>query len=339
VNVHGPQRGVPAAPTAAPTGAPTGELAALELLAQRQASGSSPSERADGYRLALVIEGGGNRAAYSAGMAIALARAGLIRCFDDVYGTSGGALNGAWILTESGADALSLWASPAYAAERVADIRHLLRGRALVDLDHLLNHVYRHVFPMEFEAILASNVKLHPVATDAATGEATDLFDVICDVSSLKTALKASASLPLLAGRPVALAGRRFIDGGLSEPVPVHRALAEAATHVLVLRTRREDQAVKPPSGKERAVMLPWLTAFAPGARTKYQGRHLLHRSDEVAFASDGRIVQIRPPSGSVDVARLTADSALIAEALDIGERLASDALASAGVVLSGHSH
>jgi predicted patatin/cPLA2 family phospholipase len=307
-------------------------LSPLQLLELRRREASRPGTRSDDCRLALVLEGGGNRAAYSAGMAISLARAGLLPCFDGIYGTSGGALNGAWILTETGADALALWASPAYAAERVADVRRLLRGRPVLDLDHLLHHVYVNVFPMDFEAILRSPVPLHPVATDADTGEAVDLSDLVHDVHTLRTALQASACLPLLAGRPIALAGRRFVDGGLAEPVPVHRALAQGATHVLVLRTRRAGQTVQRPSWKERSVMLPWFTAFAPGARTPYLERHLRHHDDETSFAADARIVQLRPPEGSVEVSRLRADSALIGEALRVGEHTATAALVGAGI-------
>lgn len=304
----------------------------LELIASRQQTSSTPSDRRDGSRLALVIEGGGNRAAYSAGMAMTLSRAGLIQCFDAIYGTSGGALNGAWILTDTGLDALRLWASPAYAAERVADIRRLLRGKAVLDLNHLLHHVYVNVFPMDFHAILSSAVPLHPVATCAATGRAVDLAPLIRDVPSLQTTLKATAALPLLAGRPIMIEGQRYIDGGVAEPIPVHQALEQGATHVLVLRTRRCDQNVQAPSRRERMVMVPWFAAYAPGARHAYLNRHLRHAHDEDLLATDPRIVQLRPPVGSLDVSRLTTECSVIAEALTLGARAATDALESAGI-------
>jgi hypothetical protein len=52
------------------------------VLAARAAAGSVPGRRDDGYRLALVIEGGGSRAAFCSGMALAVERHGVLPCFD-----------------------------------------------------------------------------------------------------------------------------------------------------------------------------------------------------------------------------------------------------------------
>lgn len=53
----------------------------LEVLRTRRDSRSVPGERDDGFRVALAVEGGGNRAAYSAGMALGLDEAGLTNSF------------------------------------------------------------------------------------------------------------------------------------------------------------------------------------------------------------------------------------------------------------------
>ncbi|HEX5303933.1 MAG TPA: patatin-like phospholipase family protein [Streptosporangiaceae bacterium] len=76
-----------------------------------------------------------------------------------------------------------------------------------------------------FAAVLASPVEFHPLATDAATGQSTDLRPLVTTPAELRLALRASAVLPLLAGPPVDLGGRRFYDAGLSESVPYRTAL------------------------------------------------------------------------------------------------------------------
>jgi predicted patatin/cPLA2 family phospholipase len=293
---------------------------AWEVLRARREAGSRPGQRRDDALVALVIEGGGNRASYSAGMAIALEQLGLVDCFDDVYGTSGGALNGAWMLTREGEKWLPSWATPEYAAQRVADARRLLGGRPVVDLHHLLHHVYVNVFPMDFAAILASPVRLHPIATDAATGASTDLAPYVTDQPTLQTALRATSALPLLAGRPVRLGGQAFVDGGVTEPVPFRTALAQGATHLLVLRTRRAEQRVEPSRAAQRLVMSGWFAAFAPGARAPYLRRDRIHLDDERELAAASPVVQqVRPPAGSPDVARLAKDLALVGSAIEIG--------------------
>ena len=209
----------------------------LRVLGERAAAGSLPGARRDGLRVALAIEGGGMRGAISAGMALALDELGLVSAFDAVYGASAGAITGAWLLSRP--QGLRGWIEPAYAR---AFIRRsaLLRGRPVADIRALIEELYQTTFPMDFGAVLASSVEFHPLATDATTGQSTDLRPLCGSPAELRLALRASAALPLLAGPPVQLDGRRFYDAGLSESVPYRTALAQGATHVLVLRSRRE---------------------------------------------------------------------------------------------------
>ena len=109
----------------------------------------------------------------------------------------------------------------------------------MVDVETLVEVVYQTEFPMDFASILASPVEYHPLATDAATGESTDLRPLIADAAELRLALRASASLPFLAGPPIELRDRRFYDAGVAESIPFRTPLAQGATHILVLRSRR----------------------------------------------------------------------------------------------------
>jgi predicted patatin/cPLA2 family phospholipase len=208
----------------------------LRALADRARAGSFPGRRDDGMRIALAIEGGGMRGTVSAGMALALHELDLVPSFDAVYGASAGAITGAWLLS-SRPEGLRGWAEPSY-AKALIRWSALLRGRPVVDVRTLIEVVYQTEFPMDFASVLASPVDYHPLATDAATGASTDLRPLISDAAELRLALRASASLPFLAGPPVELRGRRFYDAGVAESIPYRTALAQGATHVLVLRSR-----------------------------------------------------------------------------------------------------
>ena len=96
----------------------------LRVIDERVRSGSKPGQRSDAYRLALSIEGGGMRGTVSAGMAIALFELGVVSAFDAVYGSSGGAITGAWLLS-SEPERLRGWAHPDYA-------RTMIRWSALL---------------------------------------------------------------------------------------------------------------------------------------------------------------------------------------------------------------
>jgi predicted acylesterase/phospholipase RssA len=207
----------------------------LRALAARRRTDGRPGARDDGLRIALIIEGGGMRGVISAGMALTLDELGLVSAFDAVYGASAGAITGAWLLSRP--EGLRGWVEPAYAKTLIRRAA-LLRGRPVADVRALIEDLYQTTFPMDFAAVLASPVEFHPLATDAATGQSTDLRPLIGNPAELRLALRASAALPLLAGPPVEFAGRRFYDAGVSESVPYRTALAQGATHLLILRSR-----------------------------------------------------------------------------------------------------
>jgi predicted patatin/cPLA2 family phospholipase len=209
----------------------------LELIEERVRTGSRPGQRRDQHRIVLSIEGGGMRGTISAGMALALHELGVVAAFDAVYGASAGALTGAWLVS-SEPERLRGWADPDY-AKTLIRWSSLLRGRPVVDVRTLIEEVYQTEWPMDFASILASPVEYHPLGTDAETGEPTDLRPLISSPVELRLALRASASLPFLAGPPVELGGRRFYDAGVAESIPFRTPLAQGATHVLLLRSRR----------------------------------------------------------------------------------------------------
>jgi predicted acylesterase/phospholipase RssA len=213
----------------------------LRVIEERARSGSRPGHRDDGLRIALSIEGGGMRGTVSAGMALALFERGLLPAFDAVYGSSAGAISGAWLLSST-PEGLRGWADPDYARSLIrwsAPLHRRPRRRPVVDVETLIEVLYQTEFPMDFASILASPVEYHPLATDAATGESTDLRPLINDAAELRLALRASASLPFLAGPPIELDDRRFYDAGVAESIPFRTPLAQGATHILVLRSRR----------------------------------------------------------------------------------------------------
>jgi predicted patatin/cPLA2 family phospholipase len=320
------------------------DLAAHEVprvLAERLRAASRPGHRTDGLRIALAIEGGGMRGTVSAGMALALHELGVMSAFDAVYGASAGAITGAWLLS-SNPGGLRGWAEPSYARALIR-WSALLRRRPVVDVRTLIEVVYQTEFPMDFGSVLASPVKLHPLATDAATGASADLRPLIRDPAELRLALRASASLPFLAGPPVRLRGRRFYDAGVAESIPFRTPLAQGATHVLVLRSRRRPAPATTVDGARvdgvavDAVRLPG-PPRAPGsarllARTALRNESLelrtalltrgvrtaadIARIDELE--TSGQALSVLPPAAAPPVSRLSTDGALLAAAFEAG--------------------
>jgi predicted acylesterase/phospholipase RssA len=321
----------------------------LRVLGARLRAGSVPGDRADDLRIVLAIEGGGMRGTVSAGMALALHELGLVPAFDAVYGASAGAITGAWLLS-SNPEGLRGWAEPSY-AKTLIRWSSLLRGRPVVDVRTLIEVVYQTEFPMDFASVLASPVEYHPLATDAATGASTDLRPLIGDPAGLRLALRASASLPFLAGPPVPLDGRRFYDAGVAESIPFRTPLAQGATHIMVLRSRTvlsplpaaAAVAVEVPLPREppppRPAPAPWrqrpprsirllarttLRNESPELRAALLTRGARTAADVARIAeleAAGRALSIRPSAAAPPVSRLTTDGPLLAAAFEEGRR------------------
>lgn len=170
-------------------------------------------------------------------MTVAIEQLGLLPLFDAVYGSSAGALNGAWLLCGRAEATMHAWWNREIMGTTM-DPWRALRRQPVVDTHYLVHTVYTEIIPMGFREILDSTVEFHPIATDALTGEATDLHDRIHDQSSLQAALRATTAMPLLTGQPIEIDGRRYVDAGVSESVPIRTALAQNATHVVVSTLR-----------------------------------------------------------------------------------------------------
>jgi predicted patatin/cPLA2 family phospholipase len=316
-----------------------------------------PGARTDPHRLVLSVEGGGMRGTISAGMALALHELGVVSAFDAVYGSSAGALTGAWLLS-SEPDRLRGWADPDY-AKTLIRWSSLLRGRPVVDIRTLVEEVYQTEFPMDFASILASPIEYHPLGTDAETGQSTDLRPLISTPVELRLALRASASLPFLAGPPVELGGRRFYDAGVAESIPFRTPLAQGATHVLLLRSRRpftpeqldpqandlddlndplDDDPDGPPGPdgtspprvprSSRILARTALRRESLELRTALLTRPVRTAADVARIKlheAEGKALMIYPPPSVPPVSRLTTDPRLLAAGLESGRQAARD--------------
>ena len=296
----------------------------LSVLAERVAGGSRPGARRDGYRVALAIEGGGMRGTVSAGMALALQELGLLPAFDAVYGSSAGAISGAWLLS-SRPEGLHGWTDPTFARALIRK-RNLLRARPVVDVEQLVEVVYTQQFPLDYSSVLANPIEFHPLATDVADGAPVDLHDRLTEERDLRLALRASAAMPVLAGRPVAIGSALYYDAGVAESIPFRQALRDGATHVLVLRSRREGETATPPGGPGAALTIRLLRRIGPAVATAFATRAGREAEDEAVLAhhaADPRltphILSIRPAPGSPVPGRLDRDVGVIRGGLEAG--------------------
>ncbi|WP_435128209.1 patatin-like phospholipase family protein [Actinacidiphila sp. bgisy144] len=209
----------------------------LEVLRARRAEGSLPGQRSDGAKVALAIEGGGMRGVISAAMLTQLEDYGFKNAFDAVYGCSSGGINAAYFLAGETWYPLSIYYDD-LTTKHFVDFARALRRLPILGLDYAFDHVMEQLKPLDYEAVLRSDIPLVVPVTDVDALETVPLRD-FSTRAELKAALRASAWLPIALPGTVTMAdGRRALDGGVLTALPFRLAVQDGCTHVLSLSTR-----------------------------------------------------------------------------------------------------
>ena len=169
---------------------------------------------ASAARIALVIEGGAMRGVVSAGMVGALEELGLTDAFDGIYGSSAGAINGAYFLAGQARLGTTIYAEDINNRHFI-DLLRPLTGRPIVNLGFLLDDVAVSRKPLDTGRVLAARSPLTVMATDIGTTRAVALRGFTSG-PELITALRAGATMPVIAGPPVTYGGRLYLDASLT---------------------------------------------------------------------------------------------------------------------------
>ena len=164
----------------------------------------------------LVLEGGAMRGLFTAGVMDAWMAAGVR--FDGIVGVSAGAAFGCNYKSRQPGRALRYNAR--FARDpRYCSLSSWLRTGDLYGGEFCYHELPDALDPFDRAAYDADPAAFHLVATDCDTGAAVYHR---CDVAGpeMYEWMRASASMPLCS-RPVAIDGRRYLDGGLADSVPL----------------------------------------------------------------------------------------------------------------------
>ncbi len=189
---------------------------------------------------ALVIEGGGMKAAYANGVLTAFERAGY-HPWDMVIGTSAGGALAAWYSAGQAEYAEETW--PYAADPRILSVKRALTGGPLLDHEALLTVVYQEEHPLDVDAVRDAHWPVIVTAVDCHSGEIAYVDIRNEDVLAW---LKATGRLPLGAGPPVPINGREWVDGGVMDPVPTRYAVESLGATDVTLITNK-------PIGKKKS--------------------------------------------------------------------------------------
>ena len=183
--------------------------------------------------IGLVVQGGGMRGVYSLAVLAAFEEMGWTRCFDHVAGASAGAMNGAHFITGQAHYGVETYID--YLSNR--KFIDFFRLRKLVDVDYLIDDVARQVRPLNLSALLEATTELHIALADAEDASVHYVTNRSQDVD-LWEAFRATAALPILYNRFVKVSDRLYLDGSLSDGLPLPRLLSLGCRYIVVVLTK-----------------------------------------------------------------------------------------------------
>lgn len=203
----------------------------------------SEKEGNDWSRVGLVLEGGGMRAVYTAGVLECFAEHEVI--FPYVIGVSAGACMATSYLSRQ--RHRNRVVNIDYATDpRYLSWGNLWRKRQVFGMDFIFDEIPSRLVPFDFETFLTTPEQMVVGTTDCETGEPVYYAKNEPDFNTL-TVLRASSSLPFMAPI-VEYKGRKLLDGGISDPIPVRKAELDGCPRNVVILTRNEGYRKKPNS-------------------------------------------------------------------------------------------
>ena len=255
------------------------------------------------FHAGLVLEGGGMRGVYTAGVLDYFQEMGIL--FETIYGVSAGAVQGCSYLSGQkgrgyacAVDYLDDW--------RYMSLRMLLLTGDLFGVKMCYDTIPNKLNPFDLASFQKNPSNLYAVMTDVETGK--PVYRLVKDMDMGLRALRASASLPMVS-RMVKVDGRKMLDGGIADSIPLEKAMRDGFTkNVVVLTQHREYR--KKPSGMGRVARIRYPLHSA--LRQRMEDRHVRYNSQlELVerMEAEGKVFVIRPQN-PVGFARIEKDQA-----------------------------
>lgn len=189
-------------------------------------------------KVGLIAEGGGMRGAYTAGVLEAFLDHNIY--FDYNIGVSAGSNTLCSYLSRQKLRNKRLY-TKWITDKRFMNWRNFFTEGAYFGMEFLFNELPIHLDPFDFETFHNLQATFKVGITNCITGE-TEYLEP-CSASSVEAMdriLQASSSLPFIA-KTVKINNTPYLDGGISDSIPIRQAEKDGCTHNVLILTRNSD--------------------------------------------------------------------------------------------------
>lgn len=254
------------------------------------------------YQAGLVLEGGGMKGAYTAGVLDFFLEKEME--FASVYGVSAGAVHMCSYLSKQKGRSIRI--STKYGADpRYCSVASLLLTGDLFNVKTCYDTVPNKWEPFDHKTYESYQGKAYAVVTNIETGKPEYLLVDECREGLQK--VRASASLPLVS-RNVPIGDKLYLDGGCTDSIPIAKSIMDGNKKNVVILTKEVGYVRKPATKigllKVRYRKYPKLVEAMQKRHITYnETLEYLERLEE-----SGKVFIIRPKKAS-DVGRIEKDA------------------------------
>ena len=250
-------------------------------------------------KTAFVLEGGAMRGLYSAGVLDVFMQNNIST--DAIYGVSAGALFG--INFKSKQIGRAIRYNIKYAHEKnYMGLYSLITTGNIMNKEFCFDKLVNELDKFDFDTFNASPIDFFAVTTNVETGMAE--YIEIVDARNGLEALRASGSMPFVS-RCVELNSSKYLDGAISDPIPIQKALDDGYEKIVVVLTR-------PDGYRKHKDCMPYnliyrkYPNFIKTAKKQYEN---YNKTLDIIkeYEKEGRIIVLRP-SKRLKVARVEKD-------------------------------
>ncbi|NLB19053.1 MAG: patatin family protein [Syntrophomonadaceae bacterium] len=183
-------------------------------------------------KVGLVLEGGGMRGVYTAGVLDLFLDRGLH--IDNIYGVSAGSCHACSYVSKQRGRALRLSIDYLH-DKRYCSLHSLITTGDLFGVEMSYNLMPNQLDIYDYQTAQSFNGNFYVVVTNCNTGEAEYLK--IHDLRTDITAIRASSSLPMLS-RTVVIGGKEYLDGGVADSIPIEKSIADGNKKNIIILTQ-----------------------------------------------------------------------------------------------------
>lgn len=183
----------------------------------------------------LILEGGGMRGVYTGGVLEKFLEEEIF--VDYIIGVSAGACNASSYVSRQTGRNHKVTIGSVHHPDYIS-VKNLLLKRELFGMNLIFDEIPNRLVPFDYASFHNATEEFVVGTTDCLSGESV-YFEKREHANDVLAIVRASSSLPFMA-KPVEFEGRLLMDGGVADPIPIRKALADGVTKPIIVLTKEK---------------------------------------------------------------------------------------------------